>query len=222
MRELYNWSKMNHKNIHKLLGVIMFQGRLGMVSRWMDNGHLREYIDKNKAVDRYQLCIQVSEGVNYLHGKNMCNILVSSDGIPKITDFDHSIISDCSLIFSATTQMGGGTLRWMAPELVLETTHQRSKRADVYALGMTFLEVITETIPYFPECRFDAQILFKLSQKALPAKTKDFTQDERGEKMWVLLVKCWDHNPAARPTAHEVLDELQLLIRETIPTTANA
>lgn len=55
MRELYNWSKVNHENIHKLLGTILFQGRLGMVSKWMKHGHLREYIKKNKEVDRYQL-----------------------------------------------------------------------------------------------------------------------------------------------------------------------
>lgn len=55
MRELYNWSKMNHENIHQLLGVIMFQGRLGMVSRWMEHGNLREYIQNNESVDRYNL-----------------------------------------------------------------------------------------------------------------------------------------------------------------------
>lgn len=42
-----------------------------------------------------------------------CNILVSSDGVAKLADFDHSIITDCSLVFSATTHKGGGTVRWM-------------------------------------------------------------------------------------------------------------
>lgn len=230
VRELYNWSKMSHKNIHKLLGVIVFRGQLGMVSRWMDHGHLREYIYKNKTVDRYQLCIQVAEGVNYLHDKNMvhgdlkaCNILVSLDGVAKITDFDQSIISDCSLLFSATSQMGG-TLRWMAPELVMdpETTNQRSKRTDIYALGMTFFEIVTGTIPYFPECRIDYQIFTKLSRKELPKQTMDFTRNERGERMWALLVQCWDHNPAARPMAYYVLDELQHLVEETVPSTTTA
>lgn len=55
MRELYNWSKMDHENVHKLLGIIMFDRRLGMVSRWMENGNLREYIYRNETVDRYQL-----------------------------------------------------------------------------------------------------------------------------------------------------------------------
>lgn len=55
MREIYYWSKAKHQNIQELMGVIMFQGRLGMVSLWMDHGNLREYIGKYPDVDRYSL-----------------------------------------------------------------------------------------------------------------------------------------------------------------------
>ncbi|KAJ1300895.1 hypothetical protein OPQ81_003321 [Rhizoctonia solani] len=70
-REIYNWSKTNHANVHQLLGVMMFQGRVGMVSRWMPNGNLQEYLSKHKTADRYQLCAQVSKGVQYLHAKSI-------------------------------------------------------------------------------------------------------------------------------------------------------
>ncbi|CAE6479483.1 unnamed protein product [Rhizoctonia solani] len=120
MREIYNWSKLDHDNIHKLLGVVVFDGRLGMVSKWMEKGNLQHYLQKNPLTDRYPLCIQVARGVEYLHKKNMIhgdlkaiNILVSSDHGLKLTDFDHSIMSECTLQFSETTRMGGGTLRWM-------------------------------------------------------------------------------------------------------------
>lgn len=55
MREIYSWSKLNHENIHKLLGVTVHQDRLGMVSRWMEHGNLQEYIQKNPTVERYPL-----------------------------------------------------------------------------------------------------------------------------------------------------------------------
>lgn len=55
MREIYIWSKAKHENVHELLGIIMFQGRLGMVSPWMENGNLQEYIQKQPDVDRYKL-----------------------------------------------------------------------------------------------------------------------------------------------------------------------
>ncbi|KAH7322051.1 kinase-like domain-containing protein [Rhizoctonia solani] len=103
MREIYNWSKLDHDNIHKLLGVIVFEGRLGMVSKWMEEGNLRQYLQSNARVDRYPLCIQVAQGVEYLHDNNMIhgdlkaiNVLVSSDHILKLTDFDHSIMAECT------------------------------------------------------------------------------------------------------------------------------
>lgn len=49
------WSKAKHDNIQELCGVIIFQGRLGMVSLWMSNGNLPAYIRKNPDIDRYQL-----------------------------------------------------------------------------------------------------------------------------------------------------------------------
>lgn len=219
MREIYSWSKMNHTNIHKLLGVTLFQGRLGMVSRWMKHGNLREYIQKNQVVDRYQLCTQVASGLQYLHSRKTvhgdlkaCNILVSQDGTAKLTDFDHSIMTESSLVFSDTTRVGGGTVRWMAPELVLETSVQRSKETDIYALGMTFLEIITGNVPY-PQCQNDGQIVLKLLKKALPERTDHFKGSDKADQTWALLVRCWDYTPAARPTAQEVFDSLQGLNR---------
>lgn len=219
MREIYSWSKLNHENIHKLLGVTVHQDRLGMVSRWMEHGNLQEYIQKNPAVERYPLCIQVAAALKYLHSKNMVhgdmkagNILVSQDGVAKLTDFDHSIMSDCSLRFSETTRIGGGTLRWMAPELViLEPSHQRNKRTDIYALGMTLLEIITGSVPYGSQCRKDFQVYNKLKEKVLPERAEQFDQDERGVGVWALLVRCWDHDPDVRPSADEVLDLLRHL-----------
>ncbi|CAE6396175.1 unnamed protein product, partial [Rhizoctonia solani] len=218
MREIYNWSKLEHKNIHKLLGVTIFQERLGMVSKWMERGTLQQYLCKSNDINRYALCYQIAEGVAYLHSANVnmihgdlkaSNILVSSDGILELTDFDYSIISDCSLVFSATTRMGGGTLRWMAPELVVdEEPTDRNTRTDIYALGMTFLETITNALPY-SECQRDAQIYGKLSRRQHPKRPEEhFPANEQGSRAWQLLVQCWDYDPFSRPTANQVLDTL--------------
>lgn len=55
MRELYIWSKAEHENVQALTGIIMFQGRLGMVSPWMEHGNLQEYIEKHPDANRYHL-----------------------------------------------------------------------------------------------------------------------------------------------------------------------
>ena len=57
---MYIWSKLQHVNIQPLLGVVMFQGELGMVSPWMEHGDLGKYIETNSNVERYQLVCPVS------------------------------------------------------------------------------------------------------------------------------------------------------------------
>lgn len=226
-RELHHWSKARHENIQELLGIVMHQDRLGMVSLWMHNGNLQQYIEKNPNVDRYPLCLQVATGVAYMHGIGMVhgdlkavNILVSTDGIAKISDFDFSVLSEGTLCFSKTTRTGGGTVRWMAPELNLHQGENdsnnppvmRNKQTDVYALGMTMLETITGEVPY-PHIIYDTGIIFALIRKQLPKRPQELSgPEERASHIWALLVTCWDHDPSARPDASSVVESLLSLI----------
>lgn len=222
MRELYHWSKARHENVQQLIGIIMFQNQLGMVSEWMENGTLQGYIRKNPDVNRYELCVQVAKGVSYLHKIGMVhgdikavNILVSRDGVAKINDFDYSILSDATLRFSETTKLGGGTLRWMAPELLQHREDDdsppvmRNKQTDVYALGMTMLEIVSGRVPYH-EYQYDMGIYGAISRNQPPRRPKELpVGDNKADRMWTLLANCWDHDPAARPHVSSVLESLQ-------------
>ncbi|KDN33180.1 hypothetical protein RSAG8_13730, partial [Rhizoctonia solani AG-8 WAC10335] len=153
-RELLCWSRMKHRNIHQLMGVIIFKDNyLGMVSEWMENGDLHKYLLKNPGADRYQLCIDVASGLEYMHGQGTVhgdlkalNVLVSAEGVARLSDFDFSVMSNAtSLVFSASSNSRSGSVRWVAPEMLV--TPIRTKQADVYALGMTMLEIFTGDVP---------------------------------------------------------------------------
>ncbi|KAF8594851.1 WD40 repeat-like protein [Ceratobasidium sp. AG-I] len=226
MRETYVWSKARHENVQELTGVIMFQGHLGMVSPWMENGNLQKYLEANPEVERYPLCVQLAEGVAYLHSIDMVhgdlkalNVLVSQEGVLKINDFDHSILANMTLRFSQSSKNGGGTLRWMAPELLklvsdqanATSTQARNKQTDMYAFGMTLLEIVTGRIPYF-EFRNDMSIYRAIIRQKPPKRPKELAEsDERSNQIWELLVRCWDHDHAARPDAPYSLNYLRML-----------
>ncbi|CAE6445766.1 unnamed protein product [Rhizoctonia solani] len=213
-REIHLWSKMKHENVHQLMGVIMFKGQsLGMVSEWMENGNLHDYLRRNPDVDRHQLCVQITSGLIYIHDLNMVhgdikalNVLISSSGIAKLTDFGLSTMSESSVAFSATTSQAG-TIRWAAPELLSEE-HPKSKRSDIYALGMTLLETFTGTLPY-PQCKQDFHVMKLVDKGVLPNRPKDRLRDNsRGNQMWSLLVSCWSRDPNSRPSAEQVFESL--------------
>ncbi|KAG8717929.1 hypothetical protein FRC09_013430 [Ceratobasidium sp. 395] len=184
MRELYVWSKTKHENVQELVGIVIFQERLGMVSPWMDNGNLEEYIRKNSSVDRYELCLQVARGVSYLHDINMVH----------------------------------GDLK-AAPELLLssdegedededEVSAPRTSQTDIYALGMTLLEIVTGKVPY-AEYKVDRAIIRALDKKQFPKCPKEFMFEDGPENwMWLLLQTCWDHDPKARPPASFIYSRL--------------
>ncbi|KAG8745235.1 hypothetical protein FRC11_013159, partial [Ceratobasidium sp. 423] len=65
--ELYVWSKCKHPNVLELSGVMIFRDRIAMVSPWVEHGHLRWFLSRDPQVDRCALCIQIADGIGYLH-----------------------------------------------------------------------------------------------------------------------------------------------------------
>ncbi|CAE7145379.1 unnamed protein product [Rhizoctonia solani] len=215
-RELYLWSQMDHPHIHRLQGVILFRDQyLGMVSEWMDNGNLHEYLLKHPRADRYQLCTHITSGLEYMHSRGMVhgdlkalNVLVSSDGIARLSDFDFSVMSEVSnLLFSESSNSRPGTIRWSAPEILLEEVHQKTTQADVYALGMTMLEIFTGEAPY-PDCRSDISVIRTVERGILPTRPTELAHDHKSNMMWELLVRCWSRNSSERPSSGQVDEAL--------------
>ncbi|KAF8706721.1 Structural maintenance of chromosomes protein, partial [Rhizoctonia solani] len=166
-REIAAWSKLDHPNILEFLGLAVFQNQLVMVSPWMHYGDVVEFATQRGA-NRCSLCLQLSSAVAYMHSMHtvhgdikgvgysyqvpsrslllmnmsgQANALVSEDGIVKLTDFGLTILQEPD-VYISFTEKGGGTERWMAPELLLEEAAVRSEKADVYALGMVGLHLV--------------------------------------------------------------------------------
>ncbi|KAG9124252.1 hypothetical protein FRC07_012241, partial [Ceratobasidium sp. 392] len=158
-REIYTWWKLQHRNVHPLLGLALFRNQIGMVSPWENHGSIKRYLERTPDVDPCQLSVQVAEGLSYLHHEGVVsklpkpvhfdkltklfkvhgdlkadNILVSEDGTPMLADFGCSTMRVYTLMFTGTTTAAGST-RWSAPE-VLKEESTCGPPADVYALGM--------------------------------------------------------------------------------------
>ncbi|CAE6510949.1 unnamed protein product [Rhizoctonia solani] len=139
------------------------------------------------------------------------NILVSDDYVPKLADFGTSLLSQHSLRFS-----GGGTsstnftIRYTAPEILMGTT-KHTAEGDVYALGMTILEVITGVVPY---AEIGEQAVFgKVMTKSHPSRPElDLPEGiEHADSLWSLLKQCWASEPHNRPVATETANKLQAI-----------
>lgn len=108
----------------------------------------------------------------------------------------------------------------MAPELFQpedeetesEALVPRNKQTDIYALGMTMLEIITGAVPYV-EYRSDAGVCGAIFKKIPPRRPKHLSgSGAREANMWELLIQLWDHDSEARPDASSVLEYLKTTV----------
>ncbi|CAE6506099.1 unnamed protein product [Rhizoctonia solani] len=224
-QELHTWSKCRHPNIVPLLGLTVFRGRIGMVSPWMSKGALPHYLESTPDADRHDICTQICSGVSYLHQIGVIhgdikggNVVVSEEGVPALTDFGNSLLTDATVKLTQRAGQTSGpalTLRWSAPELIAGTSRP-TRASDIYALGMTILEVISGEWPY-PE-KSDATVMFLVSIKkeppelprAIPRNYANMTE------LWRLLLCCWAYEPGDRPHATEITQTMKD-IRISIP-----
>ncbi|KAF8593915.1 kinase-like protein [Ceratobasidium sp. AG-I] len=207
-RELHTWSKCQHPNVLRLLGLVQFRNQIGMVAEWMDNGSLIAYILQQAAANRYQLCVQVCDGLSYLHGIGVIhgdlkglNVLVSSDGTAMLGDFGNAVLQGRTLLFTATTVKNALSPRWAAPELI-DGSGIYSIAADVYALGM---ETITGQMPYAGKT--DHAVYFAVAvTKEPPTRPEEYipSNSPHGEELWSLLLRCWTYESKDRPSAANV------------------
>ncbi|KAH7322112.1 kinase-like domain-containing protein, partial [Rhizoctonia solani] len=212
-RELHTWSKCPHPNVLPLYEMVVFRGRIGMVSPWMGQGNLPRYLERTPDVDKCKLCVQISYGLSYLHQIGIvgvhgdlkgANVLISDDGVPVITDFGNSLHPDRSMKFTETTGSNSLTVRWSAAEIITESG-MHSKSSDVYALAMVRVdEVFAGTVPY--DGRREPTIIYLVVTKREPPVRPEGIPSSRkaGDELWGLLLRCWSFEPSARPSANEV------------------
>ncbi|KAG8699147.1 hypothetical protein FRC09_006816, partial [Ceratobasidium sp. 395] len=211
-RELNTWSRLKHRNVLELSGLALFQGCLAMLSPWMEYGSVTSVVKQWPDRDRYKLCQQLTAAIDYLHREGVENALVAKDGTLKLTDFGLAVMHDVAVEFSQTDP-GGGTARYMAPEL-WEEDSERSREADVYAMGMTMLEILTGDVP-FPEIKSAHRIGIAVAQQRrvpdVPKLQKESASLEE-KVMLAVLQSCWKYEPKDRPTARKVA----LLVRDIV------
>jgi hypothetical protein len=108
--------------------------------------------------ERLELFAKVCDAVHHGHQKGIIhrdlkpdNILIDSNGQPKIIDFGVARATDSDLALTTfQTEVGQlvGTLQYMSPEQIEADPHDIDTRSDVYALGVVLYEVLTGRLPY--------------------------------------------------------------------------
>ncbi len=150
LKEMRIWEGLDHPNIARLNSVNIFpvpyvemeflETPLSAVEKPMSPG------------EAVKIIYAVAEGLGYAHSRGIIhrdikpqNIMLSSDGTAKITDWGlGKIMSDGN-----ETTIIGFSLNYAAPEQVAPKTFGHpDERTDIYQLGIVFYELITGKKPF--------------------------------------------------------------------------
>ena len=169
------------------------------------------------------------------------NILVNSEGRACLADFGLAVITGDTISSEVepNSYKTGGTIRWMAPEILNPDRYGYSKRArgklpskstDIYALGMTILEVRTTSLLLLPLSQSPDSTLQVITgrrpfeytnpdgaviQKVLGGVRPDRPSVGFSDALWAMLAKTWleefeaPGSPPARPNIADILELLQ-------------
>ncbi|KAF9450209.1 kinase-like protein [Macrolepiota fuliginosa MF-IS2] len=222
------WGQLKHPNILPFYGIHIHEvrrSRFGLVSPWMENGNVVNYLKQNPHVPRLPLIHDIASGLQYLHSLNVIhgdikgnNVLVTSNGRACLADFGlSSLLGDNILVWSSLGSepgRSGGTTRWRAPEIFIQESlgndSPPTPASDIYSFACAAYEIFTGQIPFY-ETRGDEAVTLKLinshQQPSRPAPDK--MVEEVTDDMWCLLEDCWNHEPDRRPSVVEVLERLE-------------
>jgi serine/threonine protein kinase len=140
-----------------------------------------------------------------------CNILVDSNGIPKLCDFGFArFLREVSR--THTHHVEGGSDRHIAPEL-FDGVHdfRTTSQTDIYSLSMTFLELSSHSRPFqeFPHHLAAAMAALKGKR---PCRTPLLHLSPGvADGLWSLMEHMWAHEPSNRPLAHDVVRDIERL-----------
>jgi len=209
--------RMNHPNVLSIEGVAPELFRYGMVSQWMSNGDMLDYVTRHPEVNRLELLIGVTRGLDYLHNNEVVlgdlkgpNVLIDAKGNPRLYNFTHCSFTKITDPANVLAPVCGLTIRYSAPErLSMDGPDEPTTMSDVYALSMVIVELTTGKMP-FPG-HTDRTVLTAVPKGQRPLKPLHFDAPGMTSAVWKIATECWHQKAKKRPKVNAVLQSLENL-----------
>jgi serine/threonine-protein kinase len=191
--ELISSASLNHPNIVKVYNQGEVDGRPYIANEFIKGQTLKEKLDFSTSLSVHESCeimLQLCSAVNYIHQHGVIhrdikpqNIYYMSDGTVKLGDFGIAINEQDFSDSNSNSIMG--SVHYLAPELC-QSGHA-TVQSDIYALGVTFFELITGRLPYEDGEAID--IAVQHVKKPFPSPTK-FNPNLSKEIEHIIMKAC--------------------------------
>ncbi|CAG5861031.1 unnamed protein product [Menidia menidia] len=191
LQETAVMTKLQHKNLVRLLGVILNKG-LHIVTELMTKGSLVNFLrTRGRSVVSFtqllRFALDVCEGMEYLESKKLVhrdlaarNVLVSDECVAKVSDF------------------GLTKVDWKEPDKA--KLPKCSTKSDVWSYGVLLWEIFS----------YGRQPYSKMEVKEkVEAGYRMEAPEDCPPRLYLLMRLCWEREPRRRPGFSKLREKLQ-------------
>jgi serine/threonine-protein kinase len=175
-REARAAASLNHQNIVRIINLGTSEGRPYMVNELIKGQTLRDDLNvrgKYSVLEACDIMYQLCSAVLHAHQHNVIhrdikpqNVYITSDSTVKLGDFGIATFQNSSRV--TRSEVVVGSVHYLAPEL--SQGAKASFQSDIYALGITFFELLTGRVPFDDESPVNVALMH--INKKLPSVSK--------------------------------------------------
>nr|DBA22050.1 TPA: hypothetical protein GDO54_013125 [Pyxicephalus adspersus] len=196
---------LRHRNLLSLYAVCSVGGPYYIVTELLSKGDLLNFL---RDTDQKELRLeglldiagQVIDGMHYLESKNCIhrdlaarNVLIGQNNICKVADFGLARIVTDDYYLSNSKEI---PYKWTAPEALEFGLF--TLKSDVWSFGILLHEIMSRGMIPYPAIN-NSELLQYLRKGKRMSAPKDCS-----EKIYQIMLECWNADPHKRPTFSEL------------------
>lgn len=212
MVEARSQARIDHSHICKVYEVGEIGGRVYIALQFIEGQTLCEIYPQLTLEQRIQLMKEVCDAIHAAHRTGLihrdlkpANILVEKNDDHGYTPYvmDFGLAREIDTRGVTQTGMVMGTIAYMSPEQARGQTRKLDRRTDIYSLGVTLFELLSEQLPFTPDSHLD--ILLQIANSEPPSLRK--MDPTIPKDLETIVNKCLEKDPSRRYESAKSLAE---------------
>lgn len=212
-KEIESFRHLRHKRLVGFIGAVLEMPTPCLVTEYMPGGSLHHLLHARKVklplLHGINMCLQLAEGVTYLHSQTPCVVHRDLKSLNVVLDMNLNVkLCDFGLTESMerthiTKRNNGGSPRYMAPEL-FDCKTKITEKVDIWSMGCIFIEIFGGPLPYEgidTLADLTREMLVNHRTPALPRHIPDIISR--------VLRSCHNFDHRLRPGAKQVFEQLK-------------
>ncbi|XP_038065545.1 fibroblast growth factor receptor 2-like [Patiria miniata] len=225
----------SHPNVVTMLGFCTEKEPFYLIMEYLPNGNLQTYLrhlrtgskgqysddlkelreEKKNVLLPWEIlsfAIQIADGMEFLASKSCIhrdlatrNILLGDDLVAKVSDFGLARDIQDSSQYEMKSH-GRVPVRWMAPESLLNNIY--TSKSDVWGFAVLLWEMVTLGSHPYPGMS-SKQVIDEIGAGYRLPKPESCS-----EEIYDMMKRCWNKNPADRPTFTEICKLLNNMLAD--------